>query len=114
MRGRPPGRIHALIAIRQAQAAALLGDAKAFNRAIATAWREVDHAVELEPINECPAWLRFVNHAEVRGHEARGYGRIGEFVKAVDMLETAASEEDLGTKLRQHPGLVGRRAGSSW
>ncbi|WP_330250849.1 helix-turn-helix domain-containing protein [Nocardia sp. NBC_00565] len=93
MRGRPPGRIHALIAIRQAQAAALLGDAKAFNRAIATAWREVDHAVELEPINECPNWLRFVNHAEVRGHEARGYGRIGEFAKAVDLLETAASEE---------------------
>ncbi|MEV4129180.1 hypothetical protein [Nocardia sp. NPDC049707] len=93
MRGRPPGRIHALIAIRQAQAVALLEDRPAFGRAIATAWREVDQAVEHEPIHECPAWLRFVNHAEVRGHEARGYGRVGQHAKAVELLETAASEQ---------------------
>ncbi|MEV4239808.1 MULTISPECIES: hypothetical protein [unclassified Nocardia] len=93
MRGRPPGRIHALIAIRQAQAVGLLGDRNAFGRAIATAWREVDQAVEHEPIEECPAWLRFVGHAEVRGHEARGYGRVGNLAKAVDLLEAAVSDQ---------------------
>ncbi|MGY4101580.1 helix-turn-helix domain-containing protein [Nocardia sp. R16R-3T] len=92
MRGRPPGRIHALIAIRQAQAAALLEDRSAFGRAIATAWREVDQAVEHEPLEECPPWLRFVNHAEVSGHEARGYGRVGQHAKAVELLEAAAGE----------------------
>ncbi|MET8870763.1 hypothetical protein [Nocardia sp. NPDC004604] len=93
MRGRPSGRIHALIAIRQAQALGLLGDRNAFERAIATAWREVDQAVEHEPIEECPAWLRFVGHAEVRGHEARGYGRVGDLAKAVDLLEATVSEQ---------------------
>lgn len=93
MRGRPPGRIHALIAIRQAQAVGLLGDRKAFGRAIATAWREVDQAVEHEPIEECPAWLRFVGHAEVRGHEARGYGRVGDLTRAVDLLEAAVNDQ---------------------
>ncbi|WP_433724204.1 helix-turn-helix domain-containing protein [Nocardia sp. CA-129566] len=93
MRGRPPGRIHALIAIRQAQAVGLLGDRNAFGRAIATAWREVDQAVEYEPIDECPAWLRFVGHTEVRGHEARGYGRVGDLAKAVDLLEATVSDQ---------------------
>lgn len=95
MRGRPPGRIHALIATRQAQAASLLGDRDAFGRAIATAWREVDQAVEYEPLEECPPWLQSFNHAEVRGHEARGYGTVGEFSKAVDLLEAAASEQTM-------------------
>ncbi|MFD0360274.1 helix-turn-helix domain-containing protein [Nocardia sp. GCM10030253] len=93
MRGRPPGRIHALIAIRQAQAVGLLGDRTAFGRAIATAWREVDQAVEYEPVEECPTWLRFVNHTEVRGHEARGYGRVGDFAKAVELFEAAANSD---------------------
>jgi hypothetical protein len=92
MRGRPPGRIHALIAIRQAQATGLLGDRQGFGRAIATAWREVDQAVEYEPLAECPVWLRTVNHNEVRGHEARGYGRTGDLTKAVSLFESAASE----------------------
>ncbi|MFI6045306.1 helix-turn-helix domain-containing protein [Nocardia sp. NPDC051321] len=95
MRGRPPGRIHALIAIRQAQAESLLGDQKAFGRAISTAWREVDHAVEYQRLEECPTWLQSVNHAEVRGHEARGYGTVGKFEKAVELLELAASEQPM-------------------
>ncbi|MFG1792180.1 hypothetical protein [Nocardia sp. NPDC049149] len=95
MRGRPPGRIHTLIAVRQAQAASLLGDRNAFGRAIATAWREVEQAIEYQPLEECPTWLQSVNHAEVRGHEARGYGTIGEFGKAVDLLERAAGEQTM-------------------
>ncbi|MFQ6395722.1 hypothetical protein ACLMAJ_19930 [Nocardia sp. KC 131] len=93
MRGRPPGRIHALIAIRRAQAVGLLGDRKAFGRAIATAWREADQAAEHESLEDCPRWLRFVNHTELRGHEARGYGRVGDFRKAVELFEAAATEQ---------------------
>ncbi len=93
MRGRPPGRIHALIAIRQAQAYGLLGDRREFGRAIATAWREVDHAIEHEPLADCPTWLRTVDHNEVRGHEARGCGRVGDLARAVSLFETAADEK---------------------
>ncbi|WP_253798461.1 hypothetical protein [Nocardia amikacinitolerans] len=96
-RGRPPGRIHALVAIRQAQALALLGDRTGFQRAITTAWRELDQAAEHEPIAECPGWLRFVNDGEVRAHEARGFGRVGEVAKAVDLLEAAVGEHN-GTR----------------
>ncbi|MEV6324245.1 helix-turn-helix transcriptional regulator [Nocardia sp. NPDC051787] len=43
-RGHAPGRIHALIATREAQAHGVLGDRTAFGKAIATAWREFDFA----------------------------------------------------------------------
>lgn len=93
MHGRPPGRIHALIAVREAQARGLLGDRAGFGRAIATAWRELDHALDYEPIEECPQWLRFVNHSEIRGHEARGWGDIGEWQRTATLLDTAIREE---------------------
>ncbi|MEU7767005.1 hypothetical protein AB0B25_17985 [Nocardia sp. NPDC049190] len=93
MRGRPPGRIHALIAAREVQAQGLLGDRMGFGRAIATAWREMEHALDYEPLEECPQWLRFVTPAEIRGHEARGYGEIGEIRKSIELLDAAAAEE---------------------
>ncbi|MEU6831585.1 hypothetical protein ABZ894_23295 [Nocardia beijingensis] len=93
MRGRPPGRIHALIAIRRAQASGLLGDRREFGRAIATAWREIDQAVEYEALADCPTWLRSVDHSEVRGHEARGCGRVGDLTRAVRLFEAAVSEQ---------------------
>jgi hypothetical protein len=93
MRGRPPGRIHALIAVREAQAQGVLGDRTGYGRAIATAWREVDQALDFEPEDECPQWLRFVTHSEIRGHEARGWGDIGDLRKSIDLLDAAATEE---------------------
>ncbi|MFI5716029.1 hypothetical protein [Nocardia sp. NPDC051750] len=93
MRGRPPGRIHALIAVREAQARGLLGDRMGFGRAIATAWREMEQAINFEPMEQCPQKLRFVTPAEVRGHEARGYGDVGDLRKSIELLKTAAAEE---------------------
>ena len=93
MRGRPPGRIHALIAVREAQVQGLLGDRMGFGRAVATAWREVEQAIHFETLEECPRWLRFVGPAEIRGHEARGYGDIGEISKSIELFEAAAAEE---------------------
>ncbi|WP_280492439.1 helix-turn-helix domain-containing protein [Nocardia asiatica] len=89
MRGRPPGRIHALIAVREAQAYGLLGDRTAFGRAIATAWRELDQAVQFEPLEEVPQWLRFVTYSEVADHEARGYADLGDLRRSVDLYATA-------------------------
>ena len=100
-RGRPPGRIHALIAVREAQAQGLLGERRGFGRAVATAWREAEQAIDFEPLEECPQWLRFVTPAEVLGHEARGYGRIGEARKCIELLEAAATEET-GTRNAVH------------
>lgn len=97
MRGRPPGRIHALIAVREAQSYGILGDRAAFGRAMATAWREMDHAAQFEPIDQCPQWLRFMTHAEVGGHEARGYGDIGDLARSLD-LYVAAADRQVGTR----------------
>ncbi|WP_039827298.1 hypothetical protein [Nocardia testacea] len=91
--GRPPGGIHALIAGREAQARGLLGDRVGFGRAVSTAWREIEHAISYESLEECPTWLWFVTPAEIRGHEARGYGEIGEVRKSIELLYAASAEE---------------------
>ncbi|WP_157172889.1 helix-turn-helix domain-containing protein [Nocardia exalbida] len=89
MRGRPPGRIHALIAVREAQAYGVLGDRMAFGRAIATAWRELDQAMQSEPLEEVPQWLRFVTYSEIADHEARGYADIGDLRLSVELYAAA-------------------------
>lgn len=93
MRGRPPGRIHSLTAVREAQAQGIIGDRAEFGRAIATAWREVESAIDFEPWEECPQWLRFVSRSEVRGHEARGLEALGEVRRSIDLMEAAAREQ---------------------
>jgi transcriptional regulator with XRE-family HTH domain len=71
----PMPRLHALIALRHASAASLLGDKVAFRAAIAQARRELDRG----PRNDKPPeWLRFVSHAEITGVEARGYLNLGD------------------------------------
>ncbi|WP_280269724.1 helix-turn-helix domain-containing protein [Nocardia wallacei] len=97
MRGRPPGRMHALIAVREAQAQGVLGRRMEFGRAIATAWREMDNAAQYEPRDECPQWIRFVSHSEISGLEARGYGDLGDAARSVE-LYTAAAAEQSGTR----------------
>ncbi|WP_156426132.1 hypothetical protein [Nocardia jinanensis] len=93
VRGRAPGRIHALIAVREAQARGFIGDRDAFGRAILTAWREVEHAQQYEPVEECPQWLRFVTPSEIRGHEARGWHDVGESARALGLFDVAMQEE---------------------
>lgn len=92
MRGRPPSRIHAIIAAREAGVYALLGDAHGFGRATATAWRELDAALNFEPLEECPQWLRFVTPSEVHAHEARAHSDIGNPARALALYEVACAE----------------------
>ncbi|MFJ9370519.1 helix-turn-helix domain-containing protein [Nocardia sp. NPDC101769] len=91
--GVPPGRIHALIATRAAQAYGVLGDRVGFGRAISTAWRELDFALEHEPPEECATWLHFVTSTEVRCHEARGHSDLGNLAKAAELHSDLALEQ---------------------
>jgi hypothetical protein len=68
-------RLHVLIALRHASAAALLGDKAAFQKAVAQARRELDRGPEDE---NPPGWLRFVDHAEITGTEAHGWLYLGD------------------------------------
>lgn len=92
VRGRPPGRVHALIAIRDAQAYALLGDPAAFGRAIATAWRELDSAMRFEQPEDVPHCLRFVTHSEAADQEARGYADVGDLTRSVELYAAAVEQ----------------------
>ncbi|MGK8558581.1 helix-turn-helix domain-containing protein [Nocardia gipuzkoensis] len=92
-RGHPPGRIHALIAVREAQAYAVLGDRSAFGRTIATAWRELDFAYSHEAADQCPEWLRFVNTTEIRCHEARGVGDLGDLERSAILSSSLVLEQ---------------------
>lgn len=92
-RDNPPGRVHPLIATREAQAYAVMRDRSGFGRATARAWRELDFALEHEPVADCPEWLRFVNAAEVRCHEARGFGELGQLAKSADLFGGLALEQ---------------------
>ena len=71
----PVPRLHALIALRHAGAAALLGDKAAFQKAVAQARRELDRGPE---DGNPPGWLRFVDHAEITGTEAHGWLYLGD------------------------------------
>jgi hypothetical protein len=70
----PLPRLQALIALRHAYAASLLGDKAAFCSGISRARRELDRG----PQSEEPEWLRFVDDAEIAGHEAMGSLNLGE------------------------------------
>jgi transcriptional regulator with XRE-family HTH domain len=71
----PVPRLHALIALRHASAASLLGDKAAFQTAITQARRELDRSPQDE---KPPSWLRFVDDAEIKGVEARGWLNLGD------------------------------------
>ncbi len=73
----PP--LHALIALRHARAASLLGDKAAFQAAIGQARRELNRGPwDGDP----PQWLRFVSEAEITETEATGYLDIGDAARS--------------------------------
>lgn len=92
VRRRPAGRIHALIAAREAAAYGVAGDKRSAERMMAAAWREMDNAAGHEPIDECPSWLRFVHHSEIRLHEARACTDVGNHKRALALYETVVAE----------------------
>jgi transcriptional regulator with XRE-family HTH domain len=75
-------RLHALIALRHASAASLLGDKAAFGEAITQARRELDRGPE---DSKPPEWLRFVDRTEIAGVEARGWLNLGDPAKSATL-----------------------------
>ena len=76
----PMPRLHALIALRHASAASLLGDKAAFQAAITQARRELDRGPR---DGDPPEWLRFVDQTEITGVEARGWLNLGDPSRSV-------------------------------
>lgn len=77
----PMPRLHALIALRHASAASLIGDKAAFQGAIIQARRELDSGPQGDP----PEWLRFVDHAEIAGVEAHGWLNLGDPIRSAQL-----------------------------
>ena len=71
----PVARLHALIALRHASAASLLGDKAAFQEAVSQARHELDRGPR---DSDPPEWLRFVDETEITGIEARGWLNLGD------------------------------------
>lgn len=97
----PIPRLHVLIALCHASAAALLGDNTAFRAAITRARRELDRS----PLDDDPPeWLRFVDDTEVIATEARGYLSLGDASRSAllyrQALASAPGTSDLGHACR--------------
>jgi transcriptional regulator with XRE-family HTH domain len=73
-RHQPIPRLHALIALRRADAVSLLGDKPAFQAAIARARRELDRGAR----DDDPPWIQFVDESEIASQEAKGHHNLGD------------------------------------
>ena len=80
----PVPRLHALIALRHASAASLLGDKAAFQAGITQARRELDRGPR---DGNPPEWLRFVDETEITGVEARGYLNLGDASRSAQLYQ---------------------------
>lgn len=90
-RTHPSPRLHALITMRQAVAAALVGDVATADRAMATAAREMDRG----PHADDPGFLAFVTPAELLGHEASVLVALGRHEEAMEVYERVLADDDL-------------------
>ena len=82
-------RLHALIALRHASAASLLGDKAAFQGAISQARHELDRG----PRDSDPAeWLRFVDETEITGMEARGWLNLGDAHRSAQLYRQVLAD----------------------
>ena len=102
VRHEPSPRLHALVALRQADAYAVLGDELAFQSAIGRARNELDRG----PHPADPRWCRFVSESEVSHFEAEGRLVLGQPDRATTLY---AAELDDPSRSRRDQ--VSRRAG---
>jgi hypothetical protein len=89
----PVPQLHALIAIRHAQAAALLGDEPVFAAAITRARRELGRARPADTV-PLPAWLRHVGEAELCSAEAAGAHDLARTDRAIALYRDALEAAD--------------------
>ena len=86
----PVPRLHALIALRHASAASLLGERAAFKAAIVHARQELGRGWR---DGDPPEWLRFVSTAEITGVEARGWLNLGEASRSAMLYQQVLASE---------------------
>lgn len=91
------GRLHALLAGREAIAHAVDGDASAFRNAIVRAWRELDRAGDTDHEE---AWLQFVTPSEIVVHEAKGHRYLGQPAAAARLFRTSLDDPALSPRNR--------------
>jgi transcriptional regulator with XRE-family HTH domain len=77
----PMPRLHALIALRRASAASLLGDEHAFRASIGRARHELDRGVSPDD----PSWIQFVDEFEIDAQEAIGHSNLGHYGAAIEL-----------------------------
>ncbi|MFJ5122333.1 hypothetical protein [Kitasatospora sp. NPDC088548] len=85
-----PARVHSLLAVREAQGYARLGDTVGANDAILRAWR----AFEQGPSDRDPQWSAFLNEAEMTCLEGMCRSDLGQHQQAVDLLGRSADMQD--------------------
>jgi hypothetical protein len=101
-RHEPSPRLHALIALNQADAHAALGDELAFRSAITRAREDLDRG----PHPADPQWCGFVTESEITHVEAEGRLWLSQPVRATALYRTGLDDSD-----RSRRDQVSRRAG---
>jgi transcriptional regulator with XRE-family HTH domain len=89
-------RLHALIALRRANASSLLGDEPAFRSAIGRARLELDRGVSADD----PAWIQFVDEFEISGQEAIGQMNLGAPHTSAVLHQESLERPDLAARNR--------------
>jgi hypothetical protein len=89
-------RVHALLAVREATAHAVLGDQMACVRSIAAAWREVERGVH----DEDPEWAGFVTESALMYFESLTTLALGKPALAVKSFQRLLVEPSIGERNR--------------
>ncbi len=89
-------RLHALIELRRASAASLLGDEPVFRSAITNGRRELDRGVNADD----PVWIQFVDEFEISGQEAMGHMNLGAPATSAVLHQESLDRPDLAPRNR--------------
>ncbi|MET8051614.1 helix-turn-helix transcriptional regulator [Streptosporangium sp. NPDC005286] len=92
----PSPRLHALVALREANASAVLGDEAAFRSALIRARRELDRG----PHQDDPEWILFVSETEIDQHEASGRRNLGDPIRAAKLYHEVLDNGSLSPRNR--------------
>jgi transcriptional regulator with XRE-family HTH domain len=92
----PMPRLHALIALRHANAASVLGDESTFMAAISRSRNELDRGVSPDD----PKWIQFVDEFEIQGQQAIGHMNLGASETSVDIHHESLAAPNLPPRNR--------------
>jgi transcriptional regulator with XRE-family HTH domain len=84
-------RLIALLAVREARSYAVLGDVERFQRALSRAHREFEIGDDRR--DNDPTWISFFDPAELLGLEGTCWADLGQYQRAVPLLEQALSRQ---------------------